>query len=327
MSTTNTIAVTGSTGFVGREIVRELLAGGYTVRALVRDRSKARDVLPAGDPRLVMVTGDALDGTTLAPLMQGAVGCIHLIGIVREQGGSTFVKAHVRTTEAVVAAAGAAGCRRLVHMSALGVSHDGVSDYQRTKWDAEQIVRGSGLDWTIFRPGFIHGPEGEFINTAAGWAAGERAPWLFLPYFTRRVPDPTCPNGVAPEVDPVMAPVAVEDVAVAFIKALSTPQTIGEIYNLVGPEQISWPEFLRTVRDGVPGANLKLQPWGVPGDLAACAAKLAKVASLGWMLPFDEGMARMGTQDSLASMDKVKADLDLEFRPFTASFRKYAGAL
>jgi uncharacterized protein YbjT (DUF2867 family) len=324
---TTTVAVTGSTGFVGREITRRLLAGGYRVRALVRDRAKAKDVLPVADDRLTLVQGDALDGETPARLVEGAAACIHLIGIIREEDGATFVRSHVRTTEAMLAACSRAGCLRFVQMSALGVSHDGISEYQRTKWDAEVLVRASGLDWTIFRPGLIHGRDSSFIDLAVGWARGESQPWFFMPYFTRRVEDPSCPVGPAPEFDPVVAPVAVQDVAEAFFKAIAAPTTIGEIYNLVGPESISWPDMLRFVRDRVPATKPSIHPWGVPGDLAALGAKAAKFAGLGWVLPFDEGMARMGMQDSVASMDKVSADLGLSFQPFSASFARYAGSL
>ncbi len=327
MNAIKTVAVTGSTGFVGREVVRQLLAAGYHVRALVRDREKARGALPTGDSRLTLVTGDAVDAGALDQLLQHAGACIHLIGIIRQEQGATFVKAHVRTTEAVTAAASRAGCSRLLHMSALGVGRDAGTEYRRTKWDGEQVVRGSGLAWTIFRPGMIHGKDGEFIQTAASWAAGETAPWFFLPYFTRRLTDPTCPGGTAPEADPLISPIAVEDVAAAFVKALSTPCTVGEIYNLVGSETISWPEMLIMIRDGAPGSKANLQPWGIPGDVAAMGAKAAGLAGLGWAIPFDEGMAIMGMEDSTASLEKVRADLGLEPSGFTSTFRAYAGSL
>ena len=58
-----------------------------------------------------------------------------------------------------------------------------VSDYHTTKYRAEQYVRESGLDWTIFRPSIIHGPGGEFMRMVAGWARGTKAPYFFMPYF------------------------------------------------------------------------------------------------------------------------------------------------
>ncbi|HLO42334.1 MAG TPA: NAD(P)H-binding protein [Phycisphaerales bacterium] len=327
MNAIKTVAVTGAAGFVGRQIVARLLSKGYHIRALVRDRSKVRGVLPSGDPRVTVVVGDAADASVAGELVRGAQACINVIGIIREEGGSTFSKAHVRTTEALVAAASAAGCGRFLQMSALGVGHDGNTEYRRTKWDGEQVVRKSDLAWTIFRPSMIHGKDGEFIQTAVGWATGKTAPWFFLPYFTRREPNPVCPTGTAPEFDPVLAPVRVEDVAEAFVSSLNKPETVGEIYNLAGPEVLSWPQMLLTIRDGVPGAKKNMVAWGIPGDLAAMKAKAAKVAGLGWALPFDEGMARMGMEDSTASLDKARADLGIDFQPFTRSFGTYAASL
>nr|HRJ49930.1 NAD(P)H-binding protein [Phycisphaerales bacterium] len=255
MSTHKTVAVAGSTGFVGREVVRRLLADGYAVRALARDRSKAGEVLPAADQRVEIVSGDATDPACAADLLRGCEACINLIGIIRETPGVSFERAHVRTVQVLAFAAREARCRRFLQMSALGVGHDGIGEYQRSKWNGEQVVRSSGIPWTIFRPGLIHGPGGAFMQLAASWASGESAPWFFLPYFSRRVPDAVCPLGTAPEVDPVVAPVAVEDVARAFSKAIGVSEAIGEIYNLVGPETLAWPDLLRLVRDSIPDAN------------------------------------------------------------------------
>lgn len=327
-----TVAVTGATGFVGRHVVRELLQRGMNVRALVRSREKARDVLPR-DPRLELVVGDALDSAAAAELMKtdggrgGVDAVVHLIGIIREaRGGVTFERMHVGTTRTLLAAAQAAGVRRWVQMSALGVREDGCCAYQRTKWEAEQLVRRSGLDWTIFRPGMIHGPGSEFLEMAEGWVSGQTAPWLFIPYFTRGVEDTSVPLGGVRQVDPVIAPVYVEDVAAAFGRALQTDDAIGEIYNLAGPEVMSWPEFLTTLRDGM-GGHERMQPWGIPAGVAALKAKAAAVVGLGGLMPFDEGMALMGAEDSVAETTKVAEQLGVRLRPFRGAFAGYAAEL
>ncbi len=324
-----TVAVAGASGFVGRAVVRELVSRGHSVRALARDRAKARAVLPRDG--VSIVAGDITDPGAVADLLSGSSACINLIGIIRENrsAGQTFHKCHTESVRilADACATGGGAVTRFVQMSALGVKDVHVSEYQRTKFEGEQVLRRSSLDWTIFRPGLIHGVDGEFVHTAVQWCSGNHPPYLFLPYFTRGVEETRVPLGGVTQIDPVVAPIFVGDVARAFATCLDRPESIGEIYNLAGPERLSWPAMLRTMRDNIPGANTRLQPFGLPGEIAALGAKAAAFAHVGQFLPFDEGMARMGSEDSVATLDKVQTDLGLSPRPFTESFRSYASAL
>lgn len=322
------VAVTGATGFVGRSIVRRLVSSGVHVRAHVRDRAKARAVLggvPEGS--LTLVQGGITDARALADLLKGASACVHLVGILREApGGQTFKACHIEATRSVLGACLAAGVTRYLHMSALGVCSDGKTGYLDSKWEAERLVRATDLDWTIFRPGLIHGRDGEFTRMMAGWCRGE-APGGILPYFTRWESDLSVPLGPSVEVAPTVAPVSVEDVAEAFARALDEPRTIGEIYNVVGGERLTWPELLTAARDAIPHAKANAHPWGVPGWLAAAGAVAAKQVGLGGMLPFDAGMAIMGSRDSVAETAKVREHLGLTCGPFRETFATYAGAL
>jgi len=318
------VAVTGSTGFVGRHVVRELLSHGHGVRALVRDRAKARRVL-GHDDGLELVSGDVLGAGVCDRLVQGATAVIHLIGIIREaSGGQTFERIHVGATRAMVEACEAAGVRRYVQMSALGVSDEGACDYHRTKFEAEQVVRRSSLDWTIFRPGLIHGPGGEFVELARGWVSGKAPPWRFIPYFQRGEPQPGVWLGAIRKIDPEVQPVSVEDVAWCFAEALDREVSIGEIYPLAGPDVLSFPDMLRVFRDAFPEGDPEIEPQGILGSNAAFAAKAAKLLGLGQLVPFDEGMAIMGAQDSVASLDKVSAHFGLSPKPFEPTVRAYA---
>lgn len=328
MGEIKTVAVTGSTGFVGRHMVRALLDKGYRVRALVRDLAKARESLPStARAGLELITGDCLDGNSPAKLVAGCDACIHLVGIIRETAGTTFRRAHVDTTKAMTAACAAAGTRRYLHMSALKVSDTGKARYQTTKFEAEQLVRRSGLDWTIFRPGAIHGPGSEMMGMMADLVSGHQPPYFFIPYFTRWQIDTRVPLGSATAVAPVIAPVSVHDVVEAFVRSLSLPQTVGEIYNLVGSEELPWPEFLRHIRDNTEAGNERIEPSGVPSEVAARVAMVSAKLGLGGLLPFDEGMAWMGGQDATASLDKARAHLGMEFAGFRESFREYAAAV
>ncbi len=322
------IAVTGASGFVGRTLVRELLARGYQVRALVQCREKARAVLPR-DPGLTFVVGDAKQDADVSELLRGCSACINLIGILREDRakGKTFRELHVGVTRRLVQACEKAGVRRFLQMSALGASDTGAAEYQRTKFEAEACVRQSSLDWTIFRPSLIHGVDGEFIDQAASWCSGHVQPYIFLPYFRKLTEDKRVPLGSMNESDPLVQPVAVEDVAWAFGESLENPTTVGEVYNLAGPEVLSWPEMLEWIRDHTPGANHGLKPFGIPGKVAALGAKAAEAIGLSGLLPHDEGMALMGAQDSTATLDKARSHFKFSPRPFRTSFAAYAGQL
>jgi NADH dehydrogenase len=327
MSTT--IAVTGASGVVGRYLVRELLARGHAVRALVRSREKARAALPS-DPHLTLIVGDISDHGLADRLLEGAKACVNLLGIIRESRGEpgtrpqTFQRIHVEATRLLVHRCESLSIKRHLQMSALGVADMGVSDYQRTKFEAEMIVRLSSLDWTIFRPGVIHAPDAELVQQAKAWAAGHAPPYIFMPYFTRQEEDKRVPLGSVRSIDPRIAPVWIQDVVRAFAGAIDNPKAFGEVYNLVGPETLTWPEMLRFIRDHVHGAHSEQPAFAVPSEPAAQAAAFAKRVGLSGLLPFDEGMARMGAMDSTATLDKARADLGFDPSPFKERFAEYA---
>lgn len=321
-----TIAITGGTGFVGRHLVSELLGRGRRVRVLARDVNKAGAVLPS-DERVEIIAGDPFDGGAMGALLDGVGACVHLIGIIRERsGGQTFRRVHVEATRAVVEACASAGVGRYVHMSAIAADPEGRAEYQRTKYEGEREVMSSGLDWTIFRPGLIHGADGEFMQMARGWAEGRRAPFVFLPSFVRVELAGGADSLKPPRlVEPVVAPVHVDDVAWAFADALERPGTVGEVYCLSGPDRLTMPEMLRFVRDTTPQGKRGMPVLPIPGSVAALKARAAGVLGLGGLLPFDAGMALMGEQDAVCDNGKAERHLGFEPRAFAESARVYLG--
>ncbi|GIW73640.1 MAG: hypothetical protein KatS3mg103_0162 [Phycisphaerales bacterium] len=319
------VAVTGASGFVGGHVVRALLEAGWGVRGLTRSNAKA--ALLRERPGVTAVVGDCADEAALDELVRGSSAVIHLVGILRETGTQRFEDVHVQATRRVLAACRRHGVDRYLHMSALGARDEAPTAYQRTKFQAEQAVRSSGLSWTIFRPSLIHGPDGEFTRMLAEWCRGERAPWVGLPYFRRPEVEQRVPLGGVTYVDPQVQPIVVSDVAGYFVEALDRPQTIGEVFNLVGSQALSWPAMLSLAHEHVPGAKAGLEPLWIPADVAAWQAKVARFVGLGQLLPFDEGMALMGAEDSTASLDRVEAYFERRPMAFSDSFPAYAGKL
>lgn len=319
------MAVTGATGFVGRSIVRELLVRGWSVRALARSESKARQVLPQG-AGLSVVQGGVLERDVLTELMDGVDACVHLVGIIREAGGQqTFENMHAEATRRVVRAGEQASgvgsdkpAIRHVQMSALGVRDGSTIPYQKTKRQGEKAVEGSKLRWTIFRPGLIHGPDGEFTQMVRDWVRGKAAPFVFVPYFT---------GGWLPfGHGAATAPCRVEDVAKAFCDALDTDASIGKTYDLAGPDAIAFDDLLRLFKKHVPKSKA-LPILGVPGKAAVLQAKIAGAVGLGGLLPFDEGMARMAMEPSVSRCTFARADLGFDPMPFEDALKTYADRL
>ncbi|MEM7755872.1 MAG: NAD(P)H-binding protein [Planctomycetota bacterium] len=325
------VAVTGATGFVGRHMVRALLERGHRVRGMVRDAEKASGVLPPHERLEWVQEPGGISEDSAERLVEGCDTAVHTIGIIREaSGGQTFKRMHTEATRWMVRACEHAGTQRYLHMSALGVRDHGISQYQKTKFEAEQIVRFSDLDWTIFRPGLIHGSDSAVFEMMKKWCEGRDAPWLFLPYFLRTevvVPGVTNDRESALPLTveaPKVAPVHIDDVCEAFCLAMEHRESVGEIYALAGPETMTWPEMLRRVRDALPQAKDNLIPIGLPAPIAAAKAWALKQLGMGDLLPFDVGMALMAAEDSVAPSVKARAQLGYEPRAFTESMRGYA---
>jgi NADH dehydrogenase len=149
------IAVTGGTGFVGSHFAKRVLQDGHEVVLLSRGANR----LQAGghDSRVTVVASDLSDVDVLAKAFLGCDAVAHCAGINREIGSQTFQRADVDGTGNVVEAAQRAGVRRIALMSFLRARPDCGSAYHESKWAAEQIVRHSGLDYTIVKAGMVYG--------------------------------------------------------------------------------------------------------------------------------------------------------------------------
>ncbi len=222
-----TVCVIGGSGFVGRHLCRQLAAQGYRVRVPTRDRERAKSLILL--PTVDVVVADVNDPATLVMLFKGCDAVINLVGVLHDaRGKHGFEQAHVELARKVVAVCRAGDVTRLLQMSALAAATDAPSAYLRSKGEAEMIVRESGLDFTVFRPSVIFGPEDSFLNLFAGLARA-------LPVLVLASPDAR------------FQPVHVEDVAAAFVHALDEYSACGRSYDLCGPKRYTLRELVAYV--------------------------------------------------------------------------------
>lgn len=319
------VMVTGASGFVGRHVVRELIARGHHPVCLVRDRSVFSEQM-AGLPsdRWESVGGSLSDRESMSAAIKDAAAVIHLVGIIQERKlkGQTFERVHVEGTKRVLDAAKSAGVRRFVHMSALGSRLNAPSEYHRTKWAAESAVRSSGLDYTIFRPSIIHGHDGEFMQMMRTFVCDAMvASFGFLP-----VPFPVIPY--FGKGDKKLQPIDVRDVATCFVGALSRPATIGRSFDLGGPEALAWKQLYQTCKDLIPCAKKWKPIVGLPAWKAKLLAKtVMKLPILPMALRFNEGQVAMSQEDSVCDPRPAESAFEITMRDFRTELRNYAALI
>jgi len=213
------IFLTGATGFVGREVVRQLHGVGHKVRCLVRDPEKAKQLLPVN---VELHPGDLMVPESFSEGVNGCQTVIHLVGIIVEKGRSTFERIHIQGTRNVVDASSRGEIRQFIFMSALGSRKSARTRYHQTKHDAEQVIIRSGMNWTIFRPSIIFGPGDRFVNRLAGMIRS----FPIVPVIGRGASR--------------IQPIAVRDVASCLALAIGNPVSQGRIYELGGPGRLTY---------------------------------------------------------------------------------------
>jgi uncharacterized protein YbjT (DUF2867 family) len=217
------ILVTGGTGFVGSHVVHELRARDLPVRALVRDRRKGAKLEAWGAE---LADGDVTDPADVRRAVAGCVTIVHLVAI-RQGREEQFRRIMSEGTAHLLAAAKDAGVQRFVHMSALGTSEatKDLVPYYGAKWDTEQQVRASGIPYVIFRPSFVFGPDGGILPTFVKLA--------------RLAPVTPIIGSGRQRIQPIW----VDDVAKYFGEAVERPDVTGRLFELGGPDAVTWNEF------------------------------------------------------------------------------------
>jgi len=293
------VFLTGSTGFVGKGILKALLAAGHEVRCLVRKGSQSK--LADYKAQVEVVEGDVTQPETLTGKLEGCEAVIHLVGIIKEipLRGVTFEKVHYEASKNVIDEAYRAKVRQFLHMSALGSREGAVSKYHQTKYRAEQYLIQSGLTYTIFRPSIIFGPEDRSIN-------------LFAKVIKLSPIFPVIGNGRN-----LMQPVALENIAQGFVKALGKAKAENKIYEVGGPDKLSNDQILDIIAQVLGRRLIKLHQ---PLSLLKPLVGLMEVFPF---FPLSSDQLLMLQEDNVCEAKSFFEELEIEPIPFKEGIARY----
>lgn len=253
------VAVTGGTGFLGSHLVAALLAQGHEVRALARDPEKARNL----DSRVKVFIGDICDPQVLGAMSAGCDWVFHTVSNFRTASGpkESYRRINVEGTRNALESAAAAGVKRFIHCSTIGVHGDvrdtpatedaafGPGDlYQDTKLEAELLVRGAIGRWpmeiVVIRPTSMYGP-------------GDMRMLKMFRMLSKRTffkVGPCRENFHAGYID---------DIVDGFLQAAATPGISGEVFFIGGADYLPLDEYIDTAARavGAPQPFLRFPYW------------------------------------------------------------------
>jgi NADH dehydrogenase len=252
------ILITGSTGFVGRHLVKRLVAEGEKPRCLVRSQEKATQTLPIDKVEIAL--GDTTRLGTLEPAMQGIETLVHSAFItadIKERRGVSYQGVNVDGTRNVVEAAKRAGVKKIVLVSGLGTRPDKPGSYMQGRYLAEQAVKTSGLAWSVIQPSVQFGEQAAFFKGLADLIRS--APIVPIIGTSQRK----------------FQPIWVEDVAQCLMQQIREEKRNGKTYVVGGPEQFTYAEILDMLANALGKKRLKA-PMPMPmAYLGATAMQIA----------------------------------------------------
>jgi len=242
------VFVTGATGFIGRRLVARLIARGVPVVALARSPR----AIP-GVQGLEVRAGDLGDRAALGTALAGCDVVVHLANASGVSDPAVVRAVNVTGTANLLEASRAAGVRRFIFTSSISAQRAQLGPYGATKREAEALVRASSIPWVVLRPSLVYGPGGVgLVATLAAYLRG-------LPLV------PVIGNGRI-----ALDPVHLDDVCAVIEQCLERDDVLGHDYDLLGPDRVSFDEFLlRLAREiGVSRPHLH-----IPGPIAMLMAR------------------------------------------------------
>ena len=225
------ILVTGSTGFIGRNLITRLVDSGRRVRCLLPERRQRNfpwDIDAKGAPEIV--TGTLLDEEALFHAVNGVHTIIHLENAMWWGRARDLERVEIVGTRNLIAAARSGRVGRIITVSHLGCSPSSAYTLLRVKGQVEDLIHGSGLAYTIIRSGIVFGSEDAFINHVAMML--RLNPIFFLMPGIGEV---------------VLHPLYIDDLVEAICRCLDLLNVVDTTIEVGGPEYITLEDFLHTI--------------------------------------------------------------------------------
>ncbi len=225
-SSHGTVLVTGATGLVGSAVVAQLAGTGWRVRGMTHSEFKTEALQDAGCHEVVI--GDVSDYSSMEPAFHGVDAVVHSVGLLMEKGGLTYDKVNTGGTRNAVSASIANRVSKFVMMSAVGIGPGDKNPYASSKWDCEQVVEASDLDYTVLRCSYVIGKQAAIV--------GLLKQMISLPVT------PVVGTG-----QQLLQMVSDVDVAKCLVGALDNAEASRQILELCGPTPYTYDEILDLV--------------------------------------------------------------------------------
>jgi nucleoside-diphosphate-sugar epimerase len=236
------VAITGGTGFIGRHLARDLVSRGHEVILIARGQYK-RNTQPVEGTSLLSL--DTNDTENLTRAFDGCDAVVHCAGTSVEDSKQTFHRLHVEGTRSAVNACEQARVKKFVLVSYLNVRPNVKSEYHTTKWQAEEIVRASKLNFTILKAGLVYGPGDHLLNNLSN---------LF-----RRMPV----FAAVGLKEKTVRLVAVEDLVEIIRLCLEEDRFARQTVAVLGPEELPFSQAARRIAKAMGKPSLIVLPFPV----------------------------------------------------------------
>ena len=289
------VAVTGATGFVGRNLVDRLLQDSHEVTIVANRRSGAN----LFSDRVKYARASVHNALDLQDAFCDSQAVFHLVGIIAETRKNTFKTTVEQGTKNVISACRQNNIETIIYLSALGTSEDAESKYFKTKWAAEQSVKNSGLNWTIFRPSIIYGRSDGFLTMMSKII--KLSP--FVPIFG--------------DGKYRLQPVYIGDLVEAMAKSLTNKECQGETIEIGGAEPLEYVEIINSIKKALKKKRMNLFiPMAVIKPVAVLLEKILKPA------PLTTDQLIMLEKGSVCDLSKMKRLFEIEPVGFDEGLKK-----